>query len=356
MKEHQMVYPDWLRAVTRGKESALCSDDPVMAGISGGKTSGLMGFLLREHGPVDAYMGFRNTGREHSQAYLFLQRLEAAGFPIQWAEFRKPLTYGAPPSEFRYEIVTAATASRDGKPFEMFLETLAEFRAVQKGLPPVRPSGAMRLCTAYMKAKVANKIAEDLGHEAYTTFIGLRADEPGRVAKMSVRDTKAKTTRAPLAELGITNQHVKRFWVEQPFTLNCPENLGNCTLCFLKDEADLAHNMLHEVSSEERTWWIQIQDKYGAFKSGTDYEQLWREAPIREQIRKALMSGGSLISGVGFGEVPPCPEGFDPYRYKLLIRQEKRVCKEGIARISCNCEAAELLSDEYILDLEAAHA
>jgi hypothetical protein len=336
-----LVYPDWLREMTRGKESAFANDEPTYYGVSGGKTSGLMSFLAHEHGEApETYYGFQNTGEEHSQTYLFLQRFDIAGIGAEWSEFRKPVTYGAAPKEARYEIVTPETASRCGEPFDWFLETTAEYRNVHKGLGPIRPSGAMRLCTAFMKARVAAMVLRDRGWVQYTKCMGLRADEPSRVGKMRANDTRDKTTRAPLAEIGITKQHVNRFWSEQPFTLGCPDNLGNCQLCFLKDEADLAHNMLHDVAPEATQRWIDRQKKYGNFRE-RDYAQLLAEAPTREYIR-------DLLPG---GLIPPPPPGFtDTHRYKLLIRQEQKILVNGLTHIVCNCEASELLTDEHVLE------
>lgn len=350
----ELKYPNWLREMTRGKESCLYRDEPVMVGTSGGKTSALLAFLVRSHSPnrLEVLLDFENTGREHSQTYLFLQRLSIVNVGPIWYEFRKPLIYGDPPRNALYEIVTAETCSRNGEPFEMFLETLAEFRKVAKNLGPVKPSAVRRLCTAYMKAKVSEMVARDHDFEVYTKFLGLRADEPSRIAKMSNRDTAKKTTSAPLAQLGITKEHVERFWTEQPFTLECPANLGNCDLCFLKDETHLAHNMLHEISDESREWWIKIQKKYGSFKRGTDYENLFSEAPIREHIRQQL-SSNALIPGAVWGQVSPPPEGFSARRYKFLIIQERKHLRDNDVAIQCNCEASELLTDDDILAMES---
>src|SRR5262245_32476374 len=183
----QMVYPDWLRAIVRGKEHMFCRDEPVFIATSGGQTSGLLAKLTQWHSKDSAELrfNFENTGREHSQTYLFLQRLEqSGGVPMKWTEFRKPLQKGAPPRECRFEEVNAHTAHRNGEPFRWMLETLSEYRAAM-GKVPEKISGGpmMRLCSSYLKTKQADKVAATLwGDDTdYTCFIGFRGDEPHRV-------------------------------------------------------------------------------------------------------------------------------------------------------------------------------
>lgn len=335
-----MIYPDWLRAITRGNEAVFRCEEPVSVGVSGGQTSMLLRFLCREHGDGNQYYGFQNTGREHSQTYRFLQMAEACGLSTEWTEFRKPLVKGAPPKESRYEVVTPATAHRKGEPFRWMLETLAEFREASGRIPHKYAGGpARRVCSAYLKSKVAEKIAIDRwGHECYTTFIGFRADESVRIKKLKMRETARKSFECPLATIGITKEHVARFWSEQPFRLDCPENLGNCDLCFLKDQGDLAHNMAYEVSPESVRWWIDIQDEFGLFDQSKNYRRLLAEAPAREEIRAMLFRG----------ETPRIPNGLTKRRFDLLVAQERRRAANGLQRMQCNCEASELITDEDV--------
>lgn len=336
-----MIYPDWLRSMTRGKEAVFSRSEPVSGGISGGRTSMLLRFLCREHGTGEQYFGFQNTGREHSQTYLFLQRADRAALPVEWSEFRKPLEIGAAPKESRYEVVTPATAHRKGEPFEWMLEMLAEYRRAM-GKTPERISGGpgMRLCSRYLKSRIAEKIANATWGEGacYTRFIGFRADEPTRIGKLLARETERRAFAAPLAEIGIKEQHVEMFWRDQSFTLECPANLGNCDMCFLKDQGDIAHNAT-ELSLEAVQWWIDIQDKYGQFDASKDYRKLIDEAPAREEIRKML-----------YNKQPPyVPNGLTKRRFDLLVAQEVRRTRDGIQRMQCNCEASELLGDGEVL-------
>lgn len=336
----KLNYPDWLKQIV--VPGAFVIDEHSIAGISGGKTSALMAFLLDLHNPNDERLvfSFQNTGREHEKTYEFLNNLQQyLTRPIIWLEYQKPANYGAPPKESRTRIVDFDTADRTGKPFSDLLQALAEYRDFEKSLGPIAPNPTQRLCTAYLKMRTCDKYVQTLKWECYTRVAGLRADEPKRVARYGTKDTQEITSSTPLSTSNITNEHVKQFWSEQPFTLDIPENLGNCTLCFLKDEADLAFNMYYESSPEETQWWLEMQEKYGQFGRGTSYRQLLEEAPVRWMIREAVATNKTMT----------CPANFPPYRFKLLVRQEQRVAKLGIQRTPCSCEAAEHITDEQLL-------
>lgn len=116
----------------------------------------------------------------------------------------------------------------------------------------------------------------------YLSFIGLRGDEPHRVAKVRLRnsgeegfsDYQGEYAYMPLFARGITRQDVERFWKKQGWDLGLDpkDELSNCTYCFLKGFRALqnAYTALGgEMSSElENTpcdlgWWVQLERKYG---------------------------------------------------------------------------------------------
>ncbi len=97
-------------------------DIPAFSGVSGGRTSGMMAALHDEN----VVLTFQNTGREHPATYEFLERLDhALGDRLVLLEFRLPKKKGAPPREFRFEVMTHKTMSRDGTPFAEFLPCLS---------------------------------------------------------------------------------------------------------------------------------------------------------------------------------------------------------------------------------------
>lgn len=130
--------------------------------------------------------------------------------------------------------------------------------------------------------------------EAWDTFVGLRADEPNRVAKLAPRSTQRETFRMPLAAAGITKADVLAFWGAQDFDLDIEERQGNCTGCFLKSEGDLAR-VLAEPETDA-AWWVRMAERYPNFggKRFPGYAQLRREAPVRLAIESAFRGGAYL--------------------------------------------------------------
>lgn len=308
---------------------------PTMGGISGGRTSALMHVLALAANADDKYIGvFANTGKEHAQTLVFLDALgRATARPLRWVEFRPPQHLGEGAKNARFAAVDFATASRDGTPFVAFLETLAAFRRVHKNLGPITPGPNMRVCTAYMKVRTMYKFSvEHFGRE-HDKFIGLCADEPHRVGRIRGQDTAAVTHRTPLSDAGITHADVLDFWRHAPFDLEIPEYLGNCNKCFLKDEADIARSFYEEP--EDGQWWLDLQDRFGDFRKG--------KTPMRVVFAEAAVRMEHIVAPLSRGQEPECPSGFDPYRWKLLLRQEKRRAKHGAPAFSCACESAQLL-------------
>lgn len=122
----------------------------------------------------------------------------------------------------------------------------------------------------------------------YVAFIGLRADEQVRVARVQSRASNPHTNTGyegeqvymPLATMHIRKADVNAFWQQQDWDLNLPENgaLSNCVYCFLKGSTNLAqvHTQMEAQKASEIEgfgsikgtpsdidWWIHKEDKYG---------------------------------------------------------------------------------------------
>lgn len=309
-------------------------DEPSYAGISGGRTSAMMSALLAPN--VKRY--FSNTGREHDETLKFLRRLpDLFGHEITWLEFRSPTVIGDRPRNFRYEVVNFETANRTGKPFEEFMTAINAYRA-SLGKDIVTPWARQRLCTAYLKHKVADHWIADNGVKAHTRFIGLRADEPERVRRLKTEEgSSVRTFRCPLADAGIEASDVEHFWRGRPEDLRLEPFQGNCEACFLKDEADLAR-VLQEPGSDAN-WWIAIQGKYpgfGGFKK-VPYRVLRDEGPYRVAVESAIRDG---LDPRGV------PSPLEKRRTVLVIRQEMRRIREGAKAVSCSCEAGMTIGDD----------
>ena len=279
----------------------------------------------------DVVLSFQNTGREHPKTYEFLKRLDdALGGRLVLLEFRKPLVKGAAPKESRAEVVTHATMDRTGAVLEDVLSTLAEFRET-KGLGRVSPWARSRVCTAYAKHLTLRRYVASLGVDTFTTFVGLRADEEHRVRALGAAETADRTMATPLFRAGITKADVLEFWSRQSFDLELQEHQGNCTGCFLKDQADVARVMLEPET--DASWWFRMEEEYPGFggRGFPGYRTLAAEGPARLAIEAALRRGAL---------VPPRPEHIPQRRYLNIVRQESNRLAGQRAAFSCACESS----------------
>jgi hypothetical protein len=288
-----------------------------------------MAYLL----PPTTIFSFQNTGREHPKTYEFLLRLEEdLQRPIVRLEWRAP-PRGDAPRHARVEVVQHAQLSRRGEPFLDLLECLAAYRMKEKGKPPIAPWAKQRICTAYLKIKTMHAHCRSLGWKDWTFFVGLRADEPDRVALMRPRNESRDTDeRAPLHEMGLVKADILKFWSKKKFDLEIPEHLGNCTACFLKDERDLADSLADPETDAK--WWLDIEARFAPMRRARpSYAQVLAEVPERLKIRDALCRGIEPMSGLS------------PHRHRLVVRQEQAPRESW----SCGCAAAERLVDEDLL-------
>ena len=310
---------------------------PAFAQISGGRTSAMMAALCSP----DVRLVFENTGREHPKTLEFLARLQdGLCREVTWLEFRGPARHGAPPREFLWEVVNFDTASRDGTPFRTMLECIAAYRET-KGLGPISPWARSRICTVYLKRRMAERWIASQGIDTYDSLLGLRYDEPKRVHSLAGQATQAHGFRAPLFDAKITKPDVLAFWSAQPFDLELEEHQGNCTGCFLKDQSDLAR-VLQEPETDA-AWWKAIEIDFPSF-GGRDfagYAQLEGEGELREEIRAALRQGQEPA----LDEWDTC---VDARRFGLIVRQERRRISDGASQFSCACEST--FADDDRLD------
>jgi 3'-phosphoadenosine 5'-phosphosulfate sulfotransferase (PAPS reductase)/FAD synthetase len=239
--------------------------EPTCISFSGGRTSAYMLWrVLEAHNgklPDDAIVCFANTGKEDEATLKFVHDCETNwGVKIHWIEYRE-----AEQVKDRWSIVDYKTASRNGEPFEMMIER-------KKYLP----NTFARFCTQELKLFPIDKFMKSLGHDEYVTFVGIRADEPRRVAKMRGNKDIKET---PLATAGVSVADVLNFWSSQPFNLETVivdgnSLLSNCDLCFLK-KADHLLGLIKD-KPERAVWWIKMENKLNArFNQGhPSYEQM----------------------------------------------------------------------------------
>lgn len=321
---------------------------PTIAGISGGSTSAMLAALCDRQ----VIFSFQNTGREAPRTYEFLGELaDGLERPITWLEFRPPRRKGDRPCKSRVEIVTPHNHDRSGAPFEMLMSTLNNFRAT-RGKGPIAPWWRSRICTTYMKTRTARNYVNEQGWTAWSELVGLRADEPDRVAKLRVGVPSRIGRRAPLAEAGITKADVNAFWAQQSFQLGLDPLMGNCTGCFLKDQADLSRALAQPETDAQ--WWIGMEERHPGWggKNFAGYRRLLSEAGARQRIEASLRAG---VTPSADAEIA------DPHRFKLVVIQERKRLAGQVAPFSCGCEGSERMAmldedeeDQFILSLPEA--
>ena len=224
--------------------------EPTCISFSGGRTSAYMLYrILQAHDmslPDEAVVCFANTGKEDEATLKFVHDCEKNwNVPIVWLEYKD-----AEESKDRFKVVSYETASRNGEPFE------AVIRKKQ-----YLPNPVTRFCTVEMKIRtIANYLlsigmCEKRSHGEYMSWVGIRADEPRRAAKIP-RD------RTPLVVAGVGKEEVGEFWRNQPFDLELPNfngvtYHGNCDLCFLKGESQ-TRSLIAE-KPERAIWWAKME-------------------------------------------------------------------------------------------------
>lgn len=220
--------------------------EPTCISFSGGRTSAYMLWrVLQSNGglPEEAVVCFANTGKEDEATLRFvLDCSEQWGVPITWLEYRN--------DQAGYAVVDFETASRNGEPFSEIIKKRNFL-----------PNPVARFCTVELKIQPEVKFLKSLGWTDWTNFVGIRADEPRRVAKIRANPSGGKAgpeREMPLATDGITKTEVGQFWAASDFDLGLP-NIngvtyhGNCDLCFLKGASQILSLIAEQPA--RAVWW-----------------------------------------------------------------------------------------------------
>lgn len=224
--------------------------EPTCISFSGGRTSAYMLWrVLQSNGglPPEAVVAFANTGREDEATLRFVRDCgEHWGVPITWLEYRN--------DDAGFAVVNFETASRGGQPFEAIIQKRNFL-----------PNPVARFCTVELKIQPEHKFLRSIGWTDWENMVGIRSDEPRRVAKIRANPSGGKSGPArvmPLAEAGITKRDVADFWLRSTFDLGLP-NMGgitmhgNCDLCFLKGAAQI--QSLIAEKPERAIWWARME-------------------------------------------------------------------------------------------------
>lgn len=263
-------------------------EGPTTICFSGGRTSAYMlRRILDAHKdqlPKDVFVTFANTGVEREETLEFIAEIEVRwGVPIQWLEYRRapfnPDYYQDGKQRSNEGLPEAIrtnfrSASRRGEPFWQLIRWSMDYQKHVKDAPPILPNPTMRLCTDQLKIKTQARWMKSQGFDEYTSVVGIRADEPSRIARSNARGDDEVY---PLARAGISKPEILDYWKKSPFDLQLDPNSdeGNCTLCFMKSRGKVVSVMRDSKDFDD--FWLWAEEKTGqTFRKDRSYTDLRR--------------------------------------------------------------------------------
>lgn len=246
-------------------------NEPTVISFSGGRTSAYMlhKILQSNNGlPDEAIVCFANTGKEDEATLVFVKECQDRwNVPIHWLEFK-----WSEEGKDRWKEVSFETASRNGEPFEELIRSRNYL-----------PNPVSRFCTVELKVRVMHRYLKANGWTEWTSMLGIRADEPRRLAKIGNQDYgKHEEKFAPLGISGISAKNVGKFWEESEFDLGLPNMNGvtmhgNCDLCFLKGATQIFSLIQEKPSRAE--WWAKMEALALALASKPDGARFRKDRP-----------------------------------------------------------------------------
>lgn len=201
--------------------------EKLFVSFSGGRTSAYMSWLLKTQASdrYDLLFVFANTGQEHPKTLEFVDRCDRAfGLGVVWVEAE--VAHGER-KRTGHRIVDFTSAARDGRPFESVIQ--------KYGIPNL----AFPHCTRELKLNPMYSFVNSVWPEGdYKVAVGIREDEPRR------RKKDPKVVYPLMDWWPCDKADVNLWWDEQPFNLEIPEQLGNCTWCWKKSARKHIANIL----------------------------------------------------------------------------------------------------------------
>lgn len=187
--------------------------------FSGGRTSAYLVWLmlLRKLAGEQVYFIFMDTGCEHPMTYRFVREVvKFWDIPLIVLQVDINPELGQANGYTAWEPKDIQTNMPALKPF---IDMVKKY-----GTPYI--GGAF--CTDRLKLVPFKKYCDDhFGKGKYTTWIGIRADEPKRLGR--------KEGISYLADISdFEKSDILEWWEDQPFDLQIPEHLGNCVFCIKK--------------------------------------------------------------------------------------------------------------------------
>lgn len=185
--------------------------------FSGGKTSAYMTKMLIELPSIDPVILFANTGQEHDETLIFVDRCAKEwGIDVIWLE---AVVYQDERKGCTHKIVDFETADRSGRVFENMIK--------KYGIP----NKAYPHCTRELKLNPIYSYLRERCIDDYQMAIGIRVDEQRR----AIAKEKRGNIFYPLIDTWPnTKQMINDWWASQSFNLPIHEFEGNCTWCWKK--------------------------------------------------------------------------------------------------------------------------
>lgn len=214
-----------------------------VASFSGGRTSAYMVHLLeqfREKGADVRYV-FMDTGAEHPETYKFIQKV-VRRWKIDLVVLRVKYSDSLGQAN-SYTKIKLKDAKPDLVPWVGFLKKYGY------------PSISHPHCSKVFKKEAFTRYCQDnFNADGLTIWLGMRADEPGRV--------KERSGVRYLADISDFNkQDIIDWWSHQEFDLGIQEHLGNCVFCIkksvgklglaTKDEVEMSRQFLDVLTKSE---------------------------------------------------------------------------------------------------------
>lgn len=285
--------------------------------ISGGRTSayGLYRLLMASGGlPDNVALVFADTGEELPATYAFLNAIEGA-WGVQIVRVARPA--GQPKTAYAQYAAGVGKSLDALGPTDFLLE---DYRAgcERRGVEFSLFGGRARWCSNNLKQRETERWCLANGWNSWLNVVGIRADEPPRVAKMRGKHVARPVYPAggetwmlgpppvgipqdewcpsigrvdydydvPLADAGITSAEVLAFWRSQSFDLQIPSKCGNCHGCVLKSNHALV--LVEIMTPGALDIWARRETYYSRRFRPTrkdDYAALMEQA---EKVRRAL--------------------------------------------------------------------
>lgn len=223
----------------------------IQISFSGGRTSAFMLHkILEANGnlPDRVKVVFTNTGKEMTETLDFIQECSHRwNVPVVWVEYEEIETKNS------YKIVNHNSASRNGEPFEKIIKRYGRL-----------PNALQRFCTGILKVQTGAKYLQSFKWKYWKNATGIRFDEKRRQKDGLINNWYYGWYPMIAAEHIIND--VESFWAKQSFKLNLPivngkTMMGNCDMCFLKSEAQIA--MMMRQFPEKAKWWIDMEKQTG---------------------------------------------------------------------------------------------